>query len=41
MVAVGFSDGLVRFIGIGQDNFKLIKAFKVHKNCINKMKINR
>jgi hypothetical protein len=41
MIVAGFSDGLVRFIGIGQDNFKLIKAFKVHKNPIHKLKINR
>lgn len=41
MIVAGFSDGLVRVIGLGQNNLKLIKAFKVHKNSISKLKINR
>jgi hypothetical protein len=41
MIVVGFSDGIVRFLGLEQANFKLIKAFKVHKNPISKIKANR
>ena len=41
MIVVGFSDGIVRFLGLEQSNFKLIKVFKVHKNPINKIKANR
>lgn len=41
MIVVGFSDGIVRFLGLEQNNFKLIKALKVHKNSIIKIKANR
>lgn len=40
-MVVGFSDGMVRFLGIDEKNFTLIKAFKVHKNPIIKVKCNR
>ena len=38
---VGFSDGIVRFAGLDDKKFTLIKAFKVHKNPITKIKSNR
>ena len=41
MLVVGFSDGIVRFLGIEQSSFKLIKAFKVHRNPVTKIKVNR
>lgn len=41
MLAVGFSDGIVRFVGLEEKRFALIKAFKVHKNPIIKIKCNR
>ena len=41
MIVVGFSDGIVRFLLLNTKNFQLIKAFKVHKNPIIKVKINR
>ncbi len=41
MIVVGFSDGIVRFLGIEQKDFRLIKAERVHKNPILKIKANR
>lgn len=41
MLVVGFSDGIVRFVGLEDKKFALIKAFKVHKNKITKVKCNR
>ena len=41
MVIVGFSDGIVRFLFLEPKQFSLIKAFKVHKNPITKVKPNR
>lgn len=41
MVVAGFADGIVRFLGIEQKDFKLIKAQRVHKNPILKIKANR
>lgn len=41
MIVVGFSDGIVRFLGLDQSSFKLIRAEKVHKNSIFKIKANR
>jgi cilia- and flagella-associated protein 44 len=38
---VGFSDGIVRFVGLDEKKFTLIKAFKVHRNPIVKVKCNR
>ena len=40
-LVVGFSDGIVRFVGLDEKKFTLIKAFKVHKNPIIKVKCNR
>ena len=41
MLAVGFSDGIVRFIYLDPKNITLVKAFKVHKTSIIKLKCNR
>lgn len=41
MLVVGFEDGIIRFVGLEEKRFVLIKAFKVHKNPINKVKCNR
>lgn len=41
MLVAGFSDGIVRFLGLEDKKFVLIKAFKVHKNSITKVKCNR
>lgn len=41
MVVVGFNDGIVRFVGLDDKSFVLIKAFKVHKMPIIKVKSNR
>ncbi len=41
MLVVGFSDGIVRFVGLEDKKFSLVKAFKVHKNQITKVKCNR
>lgn len=41
MVAVGFSDGIVRFLFLNSKGFDLVKAFKVHKTSITKLKSNR
>jgi hypothetical protein len=41
MVAVGFSDGIVRFLFLNSKGFDIVKAFKVHKNPIIKIKSNR
>ncbi len=38
---MGFSDGIVRFLLLNEKNFVLLKAFKVHKNGIIKVKANR
>ena len=38
---VGFSDGIVRFVGLEEKKFTLIKAFKVHRHSITKVKCNR
>lgn len=40
-VIVGFSDGIVRFLLLADKGFHLIKSFKVHKNQIIKVKVNR
>lgn len=40
-LVVGFSDGIVRFVGLEDKKFTLIKAFKVHKNPVVKVKSNR
>ena len=41
MIVVGFSDGIVRFLFLESKQFALIKAMKVHKNSISKIKSNR
>lgn len=41
MLAVGFSDGIVRFIFLDPKGITLVKAFKLHKNSIIKVKSNR
>lgn len=41
MVAVGFSDGIVRFLFLDPKGFTLVKAFKVHKTGIIKLKTSR
>jgi WD40 repeat protein len=41
MLAVGFSDGIIRFLFLDPKGFTLVKAFKVHKNGIIKIKANR
>ena len=41
MVAVGFSDGIVRLLFLEPKGFSLIRAFKVHKTSITKIKANR
>ena len=41
LLVVGFSDGIVRFLLLDGKNFTLLKTFKVHKNSINKLKVNR
>jgi hypothetical protein len=41
MLVVGFSDGIVRFVGLEEKKFALIKAFKAHKHQITKVKCNR
>lgn len=41
MISVGFSDGIVRFLFLDPKGFTLVKAFKVHKTSINKVKSNR
>ena len=37
MLAVGFSDGIVRFIYLDPKGITLVKAFKVHKTSIIKI----
>lgn len=41
VVAVGFSDGIARLLFLEPKGFKLIKALKVHKTSIIKIKSNR
>ena len=41
MIAIGFSDGIVRFLFLNGKQFSLVQAFKVHKNKIIKIKSNR
>lgn len=41
MLVVGFDDGIVRFIGLEEKKFTLVKAFKVHKTAIIRVKCNR
>lgn len=41
MIVVGFDDGIVRFLYLKDKGFQLVKAFKVHKNKITKIKSNR
>lgn len=41
MIAVGFSDGIIRFLFINATSFQLIKAIKIHSNAITKIKSNR
>ena len=41
VLVAGFEDGVVRFVGLDEKGFSLIRAFKVHKRPIKKVKCNR
>ena len=38
---MGYSDGVVRFVGLDEKRFTLINTYKVHKNPIVRVKCNR
>lgn len=40
VVVAGYSNGIVRFLLLGQDNFTLLSALKVHPNPIQKIIIS-
>jgi WD40 repeat protein len=41
MIAVGFQDGIVRFLYLDPKGFSLVKAIKVHRTGIIKVKSSR